>query len=165
MGFFRISDSGSQTHIFFESLVTIFWVKSSIILWKLAQIFFCSISKTKIIYNFVKFVDTKKSLTNKIFSPLSLVTVFGSGIRDPGSEIRDPHTPPRLKAVCRWVSAPIVRPPWLPSTASSNLQVNDRGEKFARLGGCRVEGSSCSLRLVSLQPTATSPLIPTYSSG
>ncbi len=31
-------DPGSQIHIF-ESLVTIFWVKSSIILWKLAQIF------------------------------------------------------------------------------------------------------------------------------
>ncbi len=34
----RISDPGSQTHIF-ESLETIFWVKSSIILWKLAQFF------------------------------------------------------------------------------------------------------------------------------
>ncbi len=31
-------DPGSQIHIF-ESLVTIFWVKRSIILWKLAQIF------------------------------------------------------------------------------------------------------------------------------
>jgi hypothetical protein len=28
-------------------------------------------------------------ITN-FFSPLSFVTVFGSGIRDPGSEIRDP---------------------------------------------------------------------------
>ncbi len=46
IGFFRISDPGSQTHIF-ESLVTIFWVKSSIILCKLAQIFFYSISKIK----------------------------------------------------------------------------------------------------------------------
>ncbi len=41
--FFRIPDLGSQTHIV-ESLVTIFWVKSSIILWKLAQIFFFSTS-------------------------------------------------------------------------------------------------------------------------
>jgi len=32
----------------------------------------------------VKFVTTKKSITN-FFSPLSFVTVFGSGIRDPGS--------------------------------------------------------------------------------
>jgi hypothetical protein len=36
--FFRISDPGSQTHIF-ESLVTIFWLKGSIIHRKLAQIF------------------------------------------------------------------------------------------------------------------------------
>jgi hypothetical protein len=31
IGFFRIPDLGSQTHIF-ESLVTTFWIKSSIIL-------------------------------------------------------------------------------------------------------------------------------------
>jgi hypothetical protein len=42
----RISDPGSQTHIF-EGLVTIFWVKTSIILGKLGQIFFFSISKIK----------------------------------------------------------------------------------------------------------------------
>jgi hypothetical protein len=29
-------------------------------------------------------------MKKKKFSPLSFVTVFGSGIRDPGSEIRDP---------------------------------------------------------------------------
>ncbi len=45
-GFFRIPDTRSQSHIF-ESIVTIFWVKSSIILWKLAQIFFFSTSKLK----------------------------------------------------------------------------------------------------------------------
>ncbi len=39
-------DPGSQTHIF-ESLVTIFWVKSSIILWKLAKIFFFRLPKIK----------------------------------------------------------------------------------------------------------------------
>jgi hypothetical protein len=33
----------------------------------------------------MKFVATKNGLTNKIFSPLSFVAVFGSGIRDPGS--------------------------------------------------------------------------------
>ncbi len=48
-------DPGSQTHIF-ESLVTIFWVISSIILGKLANNFFLQSSKTKIICNFVKFV-------------------------------------------------------------------------------------------------------------
>jgi len=42
--FFRISDPGSQPHIF-ESLMTNFWVKSSIFLCKLAQIYFFSISK------------------------------------------------------------------------------------------------------------------------
>jgi hypothetical protein len=29
-------------------------------------------------------------MTNNFFSPLSFVAVFGSGIRDPRSEIRDP---------------------------------------------------------------------------
>jgi hypothetical protein len=38
----------------------------------------------------VKFVATKKCLTNKFFSPLSFLPVFGSGIRDPRSGIRDP---------------------------------------------------------------------------
>jgi hypothetical protein len=38
----------------------------------------------------VKFVVIKKGMTTNYFSPLSFVTVFGSGIRDPGSEIRDP---------------------------------------------------------------------------
>ncbi len=42
----RISDPGSQDHIF-KTFLTIFLVKSSIILWKLAQIFFFSTSKLK----------------------------------------------------------------------------------------------------------------------
>jgi hypothetical protein len=46
IGFFRIPDLGSQTQIF-ESLVTIFWVKSSITLRKLAQIFFYNTSRIK----------------------------------------------------------------------------------------------------------------------
>ncbi len=46
--------------------------------------------KNKIITSFVKFVATKKGLTKEMFSPLSLVTVFGSGIRNPKSAIRDP---------------------------------------------------------------------------
>jgi hypothetical protein len=32
----------------------------------------------------VKFVATKKGITTNIFSPLSFVAAFGSGIRDPG---------------------------------------------------------------------------------
>jgi hypothetical protein len=39
-------DLGSQSHIF-ESLLTIFWVKSYLILWKLAQIISFSMSKIK----------------------------------------------------------------------------------------------------------------------
>ncbi len=46
IGFFWIPDLGSQTHIF-EGLVTIFWVKASLILGKSGQIFFFSISKIK----------------------------------------------------------------------------------------------------------------------
>ncbi len=52
-------DPGSQTHIV-ESLLTIFWVKSPIILCKLGQIFFLHQFKNKIIFNFVIFVATKK---------------------------------------------------------------------------------------------------------
>ena len=42
----RIPNPGSQTHIF-EGLVTIFWVKTSIILGKLGQIFLFNLSKMK----------------------------------------------------------------------------------------------------------------------
>ncbi len=49
--------------------------KSSIILWKLTQIFLFSTS--------VKFVATKKGMITNFLS---------SGIRDPGSEIRDPRS-------------------------------------------------------------------------
>ncbi len=66
---------GSQTHIF-ESLVKIEFLK-------LIQIFFRHF-KNKIIFNFVKFVATKKCTTANFFSPLSFVAVFVSGIRDPG---------------------------------------------------------------------------------
>jgi hypothetical protein len=52
---------------------------------KIGPNFFLQHFKNKIIYNFVKFVAIKKGWTNKVFSPLSLVAVFGSGIRDPGS--------------------------------------------------------------------------------
>jgi hypothetical protein len=34
----------------------------------------------------------KKKVELKFFSPLSFVAVFGSGIRDPGSAIRDPQS-------------------------------------------------------------------------
>jgi hypothetical protein len=60
-------DPGSQANIF-DSLMTNFWVKSTII-----------------IYNFMLFVATKNG--RKIFFPL--LHLVGSGIRHPGSEIRD----------------------------------------------------------------------------
>ncbi len=86
-------DPGSQTHIF-ESLVTIFWVKSFIILWKLAQIFFFSISKLKK-FSLMCNLWLHKRYDNNFFSPLSFVVFLdpGSGIRDPGwvkIRIRDP---------------------------------------------------------------------------
>jgi hypothetical protein len=60
-----------------------FWVKSYIILRKLAQIF-SSVFQNKIIFNFVKFVATKKGMTKKFFHPFLLLLFL-----DPGSEIRD----------------------------------------------------------------------------
>jgi hypothetical protein len=44
----------------FESVMTIFWVKSYRFLCKLAQIFFLHRSKIKKSFNFVIFVDTQK---------------------------------------------------------------------------------------------------------
>ncbi len=79
----QIPDPGSQTHIF-ESLVTIFLVKSYIILWKYKKNFLQHF-KAKIMISFVKFSATKKGMTTNFFSPLSFVAVLGSGIRDPGS--------------------------------------------------------------------------------
>jgi hypothetical protein len=66
IGFFWIPDLGSQPHIFL-SIVTNFWVKSSIILWKLAQILFFQDLKNNTIFNFVKFVATKKALKANFF--------------------------------------------------------------------------------------------------
>jgi hypothetical protein len=57
--------------------------------WKIGPNFFLQHIKNKIIFSFVKFVATKNGLTKKNFSPLSFVAVFGSGIRDPRSGIRD----------------------------------------------------------------------------
>jgi hypothetical protein len=50
--------------------------------WKIGPNFFLQHIKNEIIFNFVKFVATKKG--NTFFSPLSFVAVFGSGIRDTG---------------------------------------------------------------------------------
>ncbi len=76
-------DPGSQTYVF-ESLMIIFWVKSSIILCKLAQICFLPKFNYKIVFNFVIFVLQKKIWQQIFFHP-SLLLLF----LDPGSEIRD----------------------------------------------------------------------------
>jgi hypothetical protein len=74
--------------------VTIFWVKTSIILGKLGQIFFFRISKLNNI-QFCEIWGYKKWFYKKNFSHLSFVAVFGSEIRDPGwvkIRIRDKHS-------------------------------------------------------------------------
>jgi hypothetical protein len=52
---------------------------------KIGLNFFVWHFKNKIIYNFAKFVATKKVMTTVLYLPLSFVAVFGYGIRDPGS--------------------------------------------------------------------------------
>jgi hypothetical protein len=79
--FFRIPDLGSQTRIF-ESSVTVFLVKSIIIL-------FLYLFKNKIIFNYVKFEATNKGRATKFF-PLPLLLLLldsGSGY---GKNIPDP---------------------------------------------------------------------------
>ncbi len=57
---------------------------------KIGPNFFLQHFKIKIVYNFVKFVATKKVWQQFFFSSLSFVPVFGSGIGDPGSGINIP---------------------------------------------------------------------------
>jgi hypothetical protein len=56
---------------------------------KIGPYFFLQHFKTKILYNFVKICGYIKRFDIKFFLPLSFVAVFGSGIRDPRSGIRD----------------------------------------------------------------------------
>jgi hypothetical protein len=88
--FFRIPDLGSQIHIF-ESLVTICWVKSAMILGELLQIFVIYLFKNKIIFNLVIFYSwPQRRYDNNFFLP---PLFCGCGIRDPGwikIRIRDP---------------------------------------------------------------------------
>ncbi len=83
--FCRIPDPGSQPHIF-QSLVTNFWVKSSIVLWKLAQFVFFSNN-----FQFCEICGYKNSFDNKFFfTPLFCCCFW---IRDPEwvkIRIRDP---------------------------------------------------------------------------
>ncbi len=81
IGFFRISDPGSKTHII-ESLVTNFWIKSSLILWNNWPKFFSSAFKKLNNFQFCEICSHTKKI-----SPLFFVAVFRPGIRDkhPGS--------------------------------------------------------------------------------
>jgi hypothetical protein len=82
IGFYRIPDLGSPTHIS-ESLGTIFWVKELKILCQLAKFFSIPVHcvQKSNNFNFVKFVATKK-VRQQIFPPSSVVVVVGSGIRE-----------------------------------------------------------------------------------
>jgi hypothetical protein len=63
----------------------------------LAQIFFFSISK-KNNFQFCEICGCKSGIAINLFPPLSIVAVFGSGIRDPGSGIGKNQDPvARLK--------------------------------------------------------------------
>ncbi len=97
-GFFQIPDLGSQTKIL-ESLVTIFWVKKFSNSLKIGPNFFLQHFKNKIIFNFVKFMATKKvpGMTTNFFHPLFCCCFwirdprFGMGKnQDPGSGIKIP---------------------------------------------------------------------------
>jgi hypothetical protein len=85
IGFFRIPDPGSKTHI--ESVIDNFLGKKFYSFLKIGPTYFLQHFKNKIIFNFVKFVATKNGMTTNFsnsFPPLSFVAVFGSGsgIRD-----------------------------------------------------------------------------------
>jgi hypothetical protein len=83
IGFFP--DPGSRTRIlnpYFLELSDKFLGKKFYNSFKTCQKIFLQHFKNKIIFNFVKFVATKKGLTTNFFSTLSFVAVFGSGIRD-----------------------------------------------------------------------------------
>ncbi len=92
--FFPDSLGSRITNPYFWELSENFLVKKFYDSLKIDLNFFLQHIKTKIIYNFVKFVATYKVMTTNFFSPLSFVAVFGSGIRDgqkSGSGIRDKH--------------------------------------------------------------------------
>ncbi len=143
--FFRISDPGSQTHIF-ESLITFFWVKSS----------FLQLLKNKIIFNFVIFVVTKKVGKN-IFLTILFVAVFGSGIRDkhPGSATLLAGSGTLFCIIlpiysCPWTGFRAVYPGWECGAAQERL--------FRRVGGNgRAGRRSRRTQVHHAQPPLTRP--------
>jgi hypothetical protein len=93
IGFFPDPGSRIPTPYFLE-LSDKFLAEKSL---KTGPNFFLQHLKNKIIFNFLKFVATKKGLTTNFFSPLSFVVVLfldpGSGMdknQDPGSGINIP---------------------------------------------------------------------------
>jgi hypothetical protein len=68
-------DPGFQS-IFLRAYWQFFWAYNSIILCKLAQIFFLHHFKTKIIFNFVVFTATKTGRTTNFFFHPSLLLLF-----------------------------------------------------------------------------------------
>jgi hypothetical protein len=80
MGFFRIPNP------YFKSLVTIFSVKNVNNYLKIGPNFFLRHSKNKIIFNFVKFMASKKVWKLIFFTPLFYCCFW---IRDPRPRIRD----------------------------------------------------------------------------
>ncbi len=90
--FFRLF--GSQTLIS-ESLVTIVWVRSTIMLCQLAHIVFLYLFKHQKVSNLVKFVATKKGGVRKktiLSFPSSFVVVIGSGTGWIKIRVRDKHS-------------------------------------------------------------------------
>ncbi len=82
-GFFRIPDLGSWIpNPYFWELIDNFLSKKFYNSLKIGSNFFLQHFKNKIIFNFVNFVAAKKGMTTNVFSPLTFVVVFGSGIRD-----------------------------------------------------------------------------------
>ncbi len=76
-------DPGSRiTNPYFWELSDNFLNKKFYNSLKIGQNFFLQHFKNKIIFNYVKFVATKKGMAISFFSPLSFAAVFGSGIRD-----------------------------------------------------------------------------------
>ncbi len=86
----RIPDHGSPTYTF-ESFVTIFWVISSIIFFKLAKFFSSTLKKLNNL-QFCEICGYIKRYDKIFFSPLSFVPVFGFRIREPRSGIRNPRS-------------------------------------------------------------------------
>ncbi len=90
IGFFRIPDLGSRIpNPYFWELRDNFLGKKFYNSLKIGPNFFLQHFKNKIV-QFCEIYDSKKRYDNKFFSPMSFITVFGSGIRDPRSGIRDP---------------------------------------------------------------------------